>query len=117
MNRTKKLIMAGMIGGTLLVVGKPVLAWDSWGHPGFSGAVRRDIRRDRIDLFRDRRDLRGDVFRLRRDLRRGASPVQITHDRRDIVKDRRDIFFDRRDLRMDFAEFHRAGDGFFWRGW
>ncbi len=117
MNRARKLIMAGLIGASLLAVGRPVLAWDSWGQPGFRGGIRRDIRRDQIDLFRDRRDLRRDIFRLRRDLRRGASPARIARERRDIFEDRRDIFFDRRDLGMDFGELRQARRDFFWRGW
>ena len=114
MNRAKKLILAGLVGGSLLAVGKPALAWNSSLHPRFRGEIRRDIRRDRIDLFRDRRDLRRDEFELRRDLRRGASPAQIARERRDIFEDRRDIFQDRRDLREDFGELRRDRRPFFW---
>ena len=113
MNRAKKL-MAGLVGGSLLAVGKPAAAWNSSWHPRFGSVIRHDIRRDRIDLFRDRRDLRGDEFELRRDLRRGASLPEIARDRRDIFEDRRDIFEDRRDLREDFGELRRDRRDFFW---
>jgi len=113
MNRAKKLIMAGLVGGSLLAVGKPAVAWNSSWHPRF----RSDIRRDRIDLFSDRRDLLRDEFELRRDLRRGASLPEIARDRRDIFEDRRDIFEDRRDLREDFGLRRDRRDFFWWRDW
>ncbi len=108
MNRAKKL-MAGLVGGSLLAVGKPAVAWNSSWHPRF----RSDIRRDRID----RRDLLRDEFELRRDLRRGASLPEIARDRRDIFEDRRDIFEDRRDLREDFGLRRDRRDFFWWRDW
>jgi len=114
MNLAKKLILAGLVGGSLLAVGQPALAWNPSSHPTFRGGIRRDIHRDRIDLFRDRRDLRRDEFELRRDLRRGASPAEIARERRDIFEDRRDVFRDRRDLREDFGELRRDRRDFFW---
>lgn len=79
MNRSTKALAGALVLGALVSFTSPVSA--DW-FP-----KRGEIRDDRAELYRDRRE-------LRQDLRRGA-------DRGEIARDRREIFQDRRELARD----------------
>ncbi|HEY2988327.1 MAG TPA: hypothetical protein VGL11_11420 [Candidatus Binatia bacterium] len=62
MKLDKKLILGGLLAGSLLVSGNSAMAWDGGWHPAPGGirrefrSERRDFREDRRDFYRDRRD-------------------------------------------------------------
>jgi hypothetical protein len=84
MNKSKLIILGGLLAGSLFFGGKPALAVDSWDYGWHGGEIRRDYR----DIERFRRKLYRDEMELRRDLRDGAGPGEIARDRRQIARDR-----------------------------
>ncbi len=83
MNKTKNLIVGGLIAASLLAAGTPAFAdWDY----GWRGG---EIRRDYTDIAALKRRLYRSELELRRDLRSGAGPAEIAFDRRQIARDRR----------------------------
>lgn len=84
MNKSKLIVLGGLVAGALLVGGKPALALDSWDY----GWRSREVQRDYRDVEYFKRKLYRDEMELRHDLRDGAGPGEIARDRRQIARDR-----------------------------
>jgi hypothetical protein len=127
MNRTRILVLGGLLTAALITPVTPALAdrkehvehhanpgkhlgWDKTAGKKFDEHDRRDYRRPdprfyhrdsfrKADLRQDYSELRKDRMELHRDLRNGASKAEILKDRQEIRSDLKDIHSDRMGLR------------------
>jgi hypothetical protein len=102
MNKSKRLLLGGLIAVSLLAAGQSARADVDYGWRG--GEIRRDYGyRDYSYIEMLKRRIFRNEIELRRDLRNGTGPAEIAFDRRQIARDRR----------LLVEAYDRAG----WHGW
>src|SRR4030095_429948 len=110
-NRTRSVVLGGMLAGSLIAV-VPVYAaddsgWRGWWNRSEVRQDRQEVESDKRELRQDRKELLNDRRELRRDLRQGAGPDEIAGDLRERRDDRGELRRDRQELKQDRRELQR----------